>query len=112
GLWSRHLSKRDPIFLHLEAQLASPEVVTPAERRGARHLLAEVRLAAQEKFRTVAMAKAQGYTRGSAMNYIGNPGGHSPFRHFDKQSLFYDGHTLDPRHPESLIYWMRKHGRP
>ena len=87
------------------------EAVTRRQRLRAWRLLHRVRKDGRERFATEARARALDYRRGHAMAAIGQRHG-AHFVHYDNWALRHDRHVLDPRRPESLVYWEGPTGVP
>jgi hypothetical protein len=87
------------------------EAATRRQRLRAWRLLHRVRSAGHQRFATEARARALHYRRGHAMAAVGQRHG-AHFIHYDNWALRHDSHVLDPRRPESLVYWEGPTGVP
>jgi hypothetical protein len=99
---------------HEHAAYPELRAASSAERRNGRTLLRAVREAARERFPTLAAARAAGYRRGPRSSYIGMELGDAPnpFVHYRHSGYAADDRVLDPRRPESLVYWERPGSTP
>lgn len=78
---------------------------TKAQKRRARRFLHRVRRDTRRRLPSLRAARRHGYVRGFRMATMSGDR-KAPFFHYDNHHLYSDRHTLDPRRPESLIYWF------
>ena len=93
---------------HDMSQFADVGAATPGERAEAQALLDRTRAIAP-RFRTVSAARAAGY--GWGLEDLDRPISKEPaLLHGRSRAHYYDDRTLDPAHPESLVYWRTPGG--
>lgn len=94
-----------------DMQFPAVGLVSEADKRRARRFLHRVRVAARRRFPSLAAAKRLKYRPGFRQAAIHDIGG-LDFIHYDNNHYPHDGRVMDPRHPESLVYWKAPTGMP
>ena len=84
--------------------LPGPTTTTDAQRAYAERLLRRAKRFGA-RWATRRLARADGYHPLSS-----RPDSQKTIFHYDNDARMHDGHQLDPRHPESLVYWRRGPG--
>jgi hypothetical protein len=101
-IWAIDLSRPDPQHVHAGAVLQpTNDVATPEQQAAAAQLYADTK---------AAILPYQDWHRAWAAGY--RPGGSQtlPSTHWMNQAFVNAGYTLDPRHPQGLVYANTPHG--
>jgi hypothetical protein len=88
---------------HMGADLPDPAAATASQRALARRLMRRAQRL-QARYPTLARARRGGYLPAGRWSSRG-------IRHFNSATAESDGRALDPRHPESLLFWRGPDGR-
>jgi hypothetical protein len=102
-----HLQVEPSGHLRFGTRTLDVDATTPREQHAADRLLRRSRASARSRFPSMQAAQALGY-RIDPVRPPDDPGILRP--HLTNPALLRDGHTLDPRRPESLVYQHRPDG--